>query len=425
MSTDYPDKDEYRSSRICYIIEAMIENFITVLTTGAFLATLTKVLGISDSLTAILSSVVSLSGLFQIITIFIAHKTPVKRWIIPLQLLAHLMLSGLYLIPVFNVTQGAGLLFFVLIIGANAIKQIISPAKINWFYTLVAPDKRGSYSSILTAISVIGQIFFSLGASFILDSFVAAGNQQGAFTLLTVVIFVLIVLDIIPLFISKEKPEDTERAPSPFGSLRTIFANKGYRTFLIITTIQAVGTGITTPFLNTYQINELGFSLSFIAIIDTVVNVVWIAALLLFGRMSNKFSYAYIKRAASFLYVLSFGTLIFTNSSNGAVLFVVYRIFMIIAQSAAGVTTRGLIFDLSTAQTRTGALATQTMFTGVISFATTLITTPIFNFLQKNPVSLFGVQMHAQQVLSIATLIIVVVVNILWFICFKRMDVRH
>ena len=120
MDTDIQVKDQYKTSRACYIIEALMEYFITILTTGAFLATLTKEIGISDSLTAILSSVVSLSSLFQIVTVFIAHRTPVKRWIIPLQLIAHLMLSGLYLIPVFNIKEGAGLIFFALIIGANA-----------------------------------------------------------------------------------------------------------------------------------------------------------------------------------------------------------------------------------------------------------------------------------------------------------------
>lgn len=425
MTTDYPKNDPYRASRVCYIIEAMVENFISVLTTGAFLATLTRALGISDSLTAILSSIVSLSGLFQIITIFIAHKTPVKRWIIPLQLLAHLMLSGLYLIPVFDVKQGAGVLFLILMIGANALKKIIAPARTNWFYSLVAPDKRGSFSSLLTAVSVIGQIFFSLGASYLLDSFIAAGNQRGAFTLLTVVIFVLIVLDIIPLFISKEKPEDKVRTPSPFSSLRTIFANKGYLAFVIITTVHAVATGITVPFLSTYQINELSFSLSFISLIDVLVNVIWIAALVFFGSMSKKRSYAYIRRLSAFFHVLSFGTLIFTNASNGAVLFIIYRIFMIIQQSAEAVTTRGLIFDLSSPETRTNALAIQTMLTGVVSFITTLITTPIFNRLQEKPAALFGVQMYAQQVLAIATFAIVIAVNVLWHVFYKTMNVEH
>lgn len=416
--------DGYATSRVLYVVEALVENFIAVLTSGAFLATLTKALGINDGLTAILSSIVSLSSLFQIVTVFIAHKTPVKRWVIPMQLAAHLMLSGLYLIPVFNIKRGAGFLFFVLIVGANALKQIISSARINWFYSLVLPKRRGSFTSMLTAVSVVGQIFFSLGASALLDGFVERGNQRGAFILLTVVIFVLIVMDIIPLFISKEKPESKEKAPSPFASLKTILKNPGYRAFLIITMVGAVATGITPPFLSTYQINELGFSLSYIATIDVVVNVVWILTLLWFGRMSNKRSYAFIRRLGAIFYVLAFGVLIFTTPNNGTVLFVGYRIFIIIQGSAQAVSTRGLIFDLSTEKTRTSALAIQTMITGILSFATTLITRIFFERLQRDHAVIFGVEMQAQQVLSIVSLAFVIAVNLLWWIFYKRINVR-
>ena len=414
--------DGYATSRVLYVIEALVENFISILTTGAFLATLTKALGINDGLTAILSSIVSLSSLFQIVTVFIAHKTPVKRWIIPMQLAAHLMLSGLYLIPIFNIKRGAGFLFFILIVGANALKQIISSARVNWFYSLVLPKRRGAFTSMLTAVSVIGQIFFSLGASALLDSFVAKGNQRGAFILLTVVIFVLIVLDIIPLLISKEKPESKGRAPSPFASMKAILKHPGYRTFLIITMVSAVATGITPPFLSTYQINELGFSLSFIARIDVLINVIWIASLLLFGQMSNTRSYAYIRRLAAAFHVLAFGILIFTTPNNGTVLFVGYRIFSIIQHSAQAVSTRGLVFELSTEKTRTGALAIQTMFTGVLSFITTLITRFFFDRLQKNHAVIFGQEMQAQQVLAVVSFVIIIVVNLLWWIFYKKIN---
>ncbi|MBO5945183.1 MAG: hypothetical protein J6Q69_01115, partial [Clostridia bacterium] len=222
------EKDIYRTSRLMYIIEACVENFITLLTGGVYLATLTKALGISDGLTAILSSVTSLGGLFQIITVFVAHKTPVKRWIIPLQLLADLMLCGLYLIPVIGFDKNASLLFFILIIGANALRSIKSSIKQSWFFALVDPANRGNFSGILTAVSVIGQLLFSLGASYVFDLFIDAGDIRGAFTVITFTILVLIVLDVVPLMIAKEKPVKLERFPSPFSSVRGLFANSRF-----------------------------------------------------------------------------------------------------------------------------------------------------------------------------------------------------
>ncbi len=47
-----------------YILEAALEYLISILVVGSFLATLTKELGMSDGLTGILSSVISLGCLF-------------------------------------------------------------------------------------------------------------------------------------------------------------------------------------------------------------------------------------------------------------------------------------------------------------------------------------------------------------------------
>ena len=58
-----------KTGRIMYIFEALFEYLISILVTGSFLATLTKQLNFSDSLTGILSSVISLGCLFQIISI--------------------------------------------------------------------------------------------------------------------------------------------------------------------------------------------------------------------------------------------------------------------------------------------------------------------------------------------------------------------
>ena len=418
-------KDIYRTSRLMYIIEACVENFITLLTGGVYLATLTKALGISDSLTAILSSVTSLAGLFQIITVFVAHKTPVKRWIVPLQLISDLMLCGLYLIPVVGFDENASLLFFILIIGANAIKSIKSSVTSSWFFAMVDPEKRGSFSGILTAVSVIGQLLFSLGASYVFDLFIDDGNIRGAFTVITFTILVLIVLDVAPLVIAKEKPVKLERAPSPFTSLRSLFANPRYRKVLLLGTIQAIAIGITLPFLGTYQTVELGFSLSFIAIVDVFINAIWICTLLLLGRMSRRICYSSIMRLSAFFNMIASAILIFTMPANGAILFVIYRAFYIIQHGATAVAKTSLIFDIVPPTERTSALAMYTMISGVLTFLVTLSITPLFSYLQKNPPTLFGTALYAQQVLAIIAFAVMLLLNVLWLFFAKALKTRY
>jgi len=61
--------DQYRRSRQLYIVEAALEYLVHVLVAGSFLATLTKQLGMSDSLTGILSSVIFLMSIEFILSL--------------------------------------------------------------------------------------------------------------------------------------------------------------------------------------------------------------------------------------------------------------------------------------------------------------------------------------------------------------------
>ena len=63
-----------KRSRLMYIFEAALEYLISILVTGSFLATITKEIGVSDSLTGILSSVISLGCLFQLLSLSVEQK---------------------------------------------------------------------------------------------------------------------------------------------------------------------------------------------------------------------------------------------------------------------------------------------------------------------------------------------------------------
>ena len=65
-------KDIYRSSRVGNIISAALEYFISMLVIDSYLAKLTTDIGISDSVTGILTSFVSLGFGFQLFAIFLA-----------------------------------------------------------------------------------------------------------------------------------------------------------------------------------------------------------------------------------------------------------------------------------------------------------------------------------------------------------------
>ena len=87
-----------KRSKLMYILEAALEYFISILVAGSYLATLTKELGFSDSLTGILSSIISLGCLFQLLSLPLRRKR-VKILVLVFSILNQLLFMLLYVIP--------------------------------------------------------------------------------------------------------------------------------------------------------------------------------------------------------------------------------------------------------------------------------------------------------------------------------------
>ena len=420
MNKEVKIKDGYGVSRVMYMIEALFEYFIQILVSGAYLAKLTTTIGISDSMTAILASITTLSGLFQLISIYLAHKTPVKRWIIPCQIISQMMFCALYLIPIFGIKKHAGIIFFIVIVLGYGIKSVCAPPKTNWFIPLVDPEKRGMYRSILTITSVIGGTVFTYIMGIVVDSFTESGNTQGLFITITIIIFVLVILNNVPLMLSKEKPTEIEKGKSPLRSVGDIIKNKGYKRLLICFTLYSIASGLTTPFLGTYQIKELGFSMTFIAELGIAINILWIISLYVCGRVSKRVSNQGMMIAAYLFSIFDYLSVVFLHPTTAIVLFISHRTFATLYSSCISVSQGNIYFDiLKSSDERICGISLVAIVTGSLSFLTTLAVTPLVNYIQANPIFIGERQIFAQQILATASFIIITAVAIVWNISRK------
>ena len=158
----YREKDLKRG-QLMYLFEAALEYLISILVTGSFLATLTKELGFSDSLTGILSSVISLGCLFQMLSVFIRRKQ-VKGFVILMSVANQLLFMLLYVIPVFPVSSKTKTVLFVIsIFSAYLIYNFAHPKKINWLMSLVDDHHRGRFTANKEILSLLAGMTFSYG----------------------------------------------------------------------------------------------------------------------------------------------------------------------------------------------------------------------------------------------------------------------
>lgn len=399
-----------KRGQLMYIFEAALEYLISILVAGSYLATLTKELGFSDSLTGILSSIISLGCLFQMFSVFLHHRK-VKGFVIFMSITNQLLFLMLYVIPIFNFSGKVKTVLFVAsIFGAYFIYNVAHPKKINWMMSLVDDRYRGIFTANKEIVSLISGMAFTYIMGALVDYFSEKGNIRGAFTLSAIVIFVLMVLHSLTMVLTPEPDVPTMPKKNIFQSIREVIGNKNIIYVTVIFVLYYVSTYIATPFYGTYLIGELAFSLKFVSILSMASSIVRITVSRLWGSYADKTSF--INMIQKCLLVLGFGYLFAALAvpANGKVMFTLYYIFHGAALGGINSALINLIYDYVSIEKRADSLAVCQAASGLSGFLATLVASALVSYIQNNGNTLFGINVYAQQVVSAISIVIIVIV---------------
>ncbi len=396
-----------------YIAEATSEYLISLVVSGAFLATLTKHLGISDSITGILSSVITLGCLFQLISLFFQPRRK-KTFVIALSIANQLLFTSLYFIPILNIrTSVKTVLFVAIIIFAYFLYNIAHPKKIAWLMSLVDNSHRGSFTADKEMTSLwIGMIFsFSMGA--LSDRFVENGRYTVAFICFAAVILVLTVFHTASMVIADEKDASTAKKLNILSALKSVLSNKKMCAVMLAFVLYQIATHTASPFYGTYLINELGFSLKTVTAMSIVGSIARIVVSRFWGKYADKHSFAKMFGRASGLLALAFLMVVFTTPKTAPVLLVLYYILHGMAMGGTNSGLINLVFDYAPEESRADSLAICQAVSGVMGFLSTLALSPVVSIIQKNGNTVFGLHIYAQQLLSVVAVLFSILIT-LW-----------
>mgnify|MGYP000041915076 CR=1 FL=1 len=403
-------KDIYKISRFLYILEAALEYFISLLVTGAYLAKITSAIGMSDTTTGILTSFVSLGFGFQILAIFLASKRPVKRWVTLLHCLNQLAFALIYFIPLFDISHGARIiLFIILLLMGHILNNVVNSPKINWFMSLVEDKRRGAFTANKEMVSLIGGMIFSFLMGSIIDRMESSGNINDAFIVCGGSIFILMLLHSFTLIFSKEKPAEDKEKTSSVKLLKDLLADKNLFRVIFVSVLWSIVNYSSTPFYGSYQIKELGFSMTFVSVLSAAYAVVRSIFSRPMGKFADKYSFAKMLNICFIIALVGFIINGFTVPDNGKVCYTVYYMLYAVAMAGINSATINLIYDYVDKEKRIGALALKSTFCGFTGFFTTLIVSPLVGFIQKNGNEFFGIRVYAQQVVSFISAAILII----------------
>lgn len=396
-----------------YIAEAGIEYLISILFAGTFLAKLTSEIGISDSLTGILSSIISLGCLFQLLSLTV-HRPKVKSLVVALSITNQLLFLFLYVVPLFSMSKTAKTVIFVIfILLAYLIYYFAHPKKISWLMSLVDDGERGTFTANKEIVSLIAGSIFTYAMGAVIDHLTEAGNTKLALIVCGIVVFVLTVLHTLTMIFTPEpeiKTDGTDQArTSILETLPKILKNKKLMAVVPMFILYYIAKDVASPFFGTYQINELSFSLQLVSVLTLIGSIARIAVSRFWGKYADRNGFVRM-----LLWTFVFLTLAYLSSAlatpkTGLVTFALYYILHGIASGGINSALINLVFDYAAPEERSDSLAICQAVSGVFGFFTTLATAPLIALIQSNGNRVLGMTLYAQQLVSIIALVVCII----------------
>ena len=391
-----------KRGRLMYILEAALEYFIALLVAGSFLATLTKELGFSDSLTGILSSVISLGCLFQLFSIFLRPKKS-KGFIIVLSVVNQFLFMLLYVIPLLE-TKGSikTVLFVVTIVGAYFVYNVVHPKKINWLMSMVEDFKRGEFTAVKEIVSLFSGMAFTFTMGAVTDYFKDRGEIKTAFIISAVTIFSCMALHTVTMLLTPSKDEKKDEKKKLLVNIKETFKNKNLMIITGVFVLYYIAKGVCLPFYGSYAINELGLSLKTVSALAMVSSISRIIASLFMGKYADKKSFAaMIEVCFVFLAVAFIFGALSGRGTFGMIMFTLYYVFNGISQSGINSAFINMVFDYVPKEKRADSLAICQAVSGVVGFVTTLFAGALLSYIQGIGNNVFGIDLYAQQLMSL------------------------
>ena len=399
--------DEYRSSRILYLIVAAIDYFIAIITTSTYLAKLTTSLGIPDGTIGVINSFVSIAAAFNLVSLFISPTVRAKKIVVTSFTISYFCYVFLYFTPFLKISPDVRTaIFAVLFLVACIMTNISFSPKIVWSRGLIERENLGKFTATVEIISLVAGMGFMLVTGALIDYLEAQNKLYTAFIIFGCIIFALGVSSITIWSLIKEKKVEVTETVSTVQRIKAAITDRATLTIMPMFMIWYIAIYLTTPFFGTYQINDLGFSMTVISLLSTGYSLLRALISRPLGKFADKHSFSH----TLVIGMLAFALGLFILALGGRVAFIIY--FMLYAVTLAGTNASlmNIIYVCVPAEKRVGAMAVIYTAAGTVGFVTTLLAKPLVDKIQANGNTFLGIEgVYAQQVLSVLGAIVTLI----------------
>ena len=392
---------EFKQYRKSFIAHATFEQLINVLVYDAFLAKILLYIGLSEVMTGIVSTFISVSYLFQLVTLgLLQTKLSTKKIVVTGKVLSNLLFMSLYFIPFMPLPDTAKKVFAMAAVLLGYGSQQIAINLCNkWLYGYVEPEKRAAFSAKKEAVFLGVGIAFALIMSWFVDKCESLDNLSGGYLFIAIIMLVISAANFISLFIVKD--ESAEERQSMRESLlcvgKKLFSDKVYVAFFISGILSGMASGIYSGYIGTYKIVDLGLSLTFVQFLNIGGDLFHILLTGPVAKFSNKYGYINGLQLAGVIMMVSLVLIVFTTPQTWW-LMIPYTLVYGAFAAAQVVNNYNVNYQLIPDKYIPHSTAIYQITTGLTTLLFTLVGGLVMSLIQNNGNTLFGISVYAQQV---------------------------
>lgn len=417
----------YKRSRAAYRWECTFEYFVSLLVSGAFLANLLSYMDISDAVTGVISSLISLSFLFQIFSVLVIKRiSNTKRFAIVFHGVGQLFFMALYIVPFLPVTvKYKQIIVIVCILLAYFGNYFVTSLIYQWGNSHVDPHKRASYSAGKEMLSLISGVAVTLVMGQLMDYFELTDNLEGGFVFCAAAIFIFTICDCLCLLSIKNRIVPKQEAkPVPIRAiLKKTLGNRDFLHVTIAYSLWNFGRYITIGFIGTYYIRELVFTVGAVQVINIAASLMRFSFSKPFGRYSDRRSFAAGVELGLILNALSFAVCMFV-APRTRYLIILYAVVNGVSQAGLGQNFQNMTYSYVDSDYFAEASAIKNSIGGICGFAASLLAGKLLACIQANGNMLLGMPVYGQQVLAGISLAVVSTAVLFTRLVIRKQQVR-
>lgn len=403
----------YVRTRRAYLWECAFEYFISLLVADAFLTRLLRYIGFDDAACGLIASLISLAFLFQLASVFVVRRiTNTKRVAVLIHAAAQLLFTMLYLVPFLPVpTAVRKVVVVVFLLGAYFCNYFVNNLIFRWGNTFVDPARRARYGAAKEMLSLMSGIPVSLGLGWVLDRFYDAGDLEGGFLFAAGAMLVFVICDVTCLLLFTNERREVGAAEK-IVPMRTILAatlgNRSFVRVVILYSVFEASRYALLGFLGTFKQYDLAYSVTAVAVINTVGYLGRTALSPAFGKLADKHSYIRSIEAAMLVMMAGVAVVMFTTPERRW-LIILHTLLYSIAAAGTGQNFFNITYSYVDSRYYAEASAIKNSIGGLCGFGAAFLSGRLLAAIQENGNTFLGLHVYGQQVLAAFSLLLALI----------------